>query len=219
MTGQVVTNTSSARVVVTRVFGVLVAASAAEHGLGEALQGSRAPAGPFIQSWPDAAFFRIEAGEPALTLVPNLLAAGVLTLLLSTVFVWRAMARSARIPRVDLALVSILLLLVGGGFGPPILGLAVAAAASGPEPRHSRRPERLLAHGFPWIFAAALAAWLTLVPGLPLLDLAFGTGDAALLPVILTAFVLFPLCVLASRAADAVPSKREIFSLLGKEPR
>ena len=63
MTGQVVTNTSSARVVVTRVFGVLVAASAAEHGLGEALQGSRAPAGPFIQSWPDAAFFRIEAGS------------------------------------------------------------------------------------------------------------------------------------------------------------
>ena len=119
MTGQKETNTSSARVVVTRVFGVLVAASAAEHGLGEALQGNRAPAGPVIQSWPDAAFFRIEAGEPALTLVPNLLAAGVLTLLLSTVFVWRVMARSARIPRVDLALVSILLLLVGGGFGPP----------------------------------------------------------------------------------------------------
>ena len=93
MTGQGETDTSSARVVVTRVFGVLVAASAAEHGLGEALQGSRAAAGPFIQSWPDAALFRIEAGEPALTLLPNLVAAGVLTLLPQT--------RSASGPRLS----------------------------------------------------------------------------------------------------------------------
>ena len=93
MTGQGETDTSSARVVVTRVFGVLVAASAAEHGLGEALQGSRAAAGPFIQS----ALFRIEAGEPALTLLPtllpNLVAAGVLTLLPQT--------RSASGPRLS----------------------------------------------------------------------------------------------------------------------
>jgi hypothetical protein len=218
MTGHGMTY-SSARVVVTRVFGVLVAASAAEHGLGEALQGNRAPAGPFIQSWPDAAFFRIESGEPALTLLPNVVAAGALTLLLSVVFAWRVMVRSARIPRFDLAGVSILLLLVGGGFGPPILGLAVAAAASGSELRHSRGSERPLAHAFPWILGTALIAWLALVPGLPLLDLAFGIGDAALLPVIVAAFILFPLCVLASRAADAVESKREIFSLLEKEPR
>lgn len=204
MTGRGETSTSSARALVTRAFGILVAASAAEHGVGEALQGNRAPGGPFIQSWPDAAFFRIEAGEPALTLLPNLLAAGVLTVLLSAVFAWRVMVRSARIPRVDLAVVSILLLLVGGGFGPPILGLAVAAAASWSEPRRSRGSGRRLADAFRWILAAAMTAWLTLVPGLPLLDLAFGIGDAPLIPAILTAFGLFPLCVLASRAADAV---------------
>lgn len=56
-------NSGSARVVVTRVFGLFAAAAAAEHGLGEALQGNIAPDGPFIQSWPDAAFFRIEAGS------------------------------------------------------------------------------------------------------------------------------------------------------------
>lgn len=182
------THTNGARFLVTRVFGLLAAAAAAEHGLGEALQGSRAAAGPFIQSWPDAALFRIEGGEPALTLLPNLLASGVLTL-------------------------------VGGGFGPPILGLAVAAAASAPEPGHPRGLGPLLAKAFPWILAAAMIAWLALVPGLPLLDLVFGIGDAALIPVIFAAFVLFPLCVLASRAADAVPSRREISSLLSKEPR
>lgn len=60
------THTNGARSLVTRVFGLLAAAAAAEHGLGEALQGSRAAAGPFIQSWPDAALFRIEGGPPAL---------------------------------------------------------------------------------------------------------------------------------------------------------
>ena len=209
----------SARAVVTRTFGVLVAASAAEHGVGEALQGNRASGGPFIQSWPDAAFFRIEAGEPALTLLPNLLAAGVLTVLLSAVFAWRVMDRSPRTPRFDLAVVSILLLLVGGGFGPPILGLAVAAAASVSESRRSRRSGRLLAYAFSWILAATLTAWLALVPGLPLLDLFFGTGESALLPVILGAFVLFLLCVVASRAADAARSRHELSAPLLKEPR
>jgi hypothetical protein len=57
------------------------------------------------------------------------------------------------------------------------------------------------------------------VPGLPLPDLAFGADDAARVPIIFAAFVFFPLCVLASRAADAVPSRREISSLLPKEPR
>jgi len=201
------TQNGRARVMVTCVFGMLAAASAAEHGLGEVLQGNRAPAGPLIQSWPDAAFFRIEAGEPALTLVPNLLASGLLTLLLSALFAWRVMARTARTPRLDLVLLSILLLLVGGGFGPPILGLAVAAAASGPEPKHIHGPEPLLAHAFRWILATTVIAWLALVPGLPLLDLAFGTGDAPLIPAILTALILFPLCVLASRAADALPHR------------
>jgi hypothetical protein len=219
MSGERGTNTNEARFVVTRVFGLLAAASAAEHGLGEALQGNRAPAGPFIQSWPDAAFFRIEAGEPALTLLPNLLAAGVLTLLLSSLLAWRVMVRSARTPRFDLAAVSILLLLVGGGFGPPILGLAVAAAASGPAPRRTRGSQQPFAHAFPWILTAAMTAWLALVPGLPLLDLAFGIGDAALLPVIVVAFVLFPLCVLASRAADASPRGVRSPALIGKEPR
>jgi hypothetical protein len=57
------------------------------------------------------------------------------------------------------------------------------------------------------------------VPGLPLPDLAFGTEDAALVPVIFAAFLFLPLCVLASRAADLVPSRREVSSLLSKEPR
>lgn len=207
MTGVQGGTTGGAGGLVTRVFGLIAAAAAAEHGVGEALQGNRAPAGPFIQSWPGSDFFRIEAGEPALTVVPNLLGSGVLTLLLAVLFAWRVVVRPTHRRRVDLAGLSILLLLAGGGFGPPLLGLAVAAAASAPTPRRRPKPEPVLARGFWWIFVTTLVAWLALVPGLPVLDLAFGTGDAALLPVIAAAFTLFPLCALAARAADAVPSQ------------
>ena len=210
---------TGARDLVTRVFGVLAAAAAAEHGVGEALQGGRAPAGPFIESWPDSAFFRIEAGEPALTLVPNLLGSGVVTLLLSALLGWRVLVRSARRPRLDLFGLSILLLLAGGGFGPPVLGLAVATAASLPEPRRRHR-SGLPARAFWWIFAATVLVWLTLVPGLPLLDLALGTGDVALLPVIILAFTLFPVCVAAARAADAAGiSSVSTSAQLSKETR
>jgi hypothetical protein len=57
------------------------------------------------------------------------------------------------------------------------------------------------------------------VPGQPLRGLVFGTDAAALIPVFFAAFLFLPLCVLASRAADALPSRREISSLLSKEPR
>jgi len=83
-----------------------------------------------------------------------------------------------------------------------VFGLLAAAAAAEQEPALTLLPN-LVAAGV-----------LTL-----LLDLAFGTGDAALVPVIVAAFILFPLCVLSSRAADAVPSRRDMSRPLWKEPR
>ena len=209
-------STVPARQLVTRVFGLFAAAAAAEHGIGEILQGNVPPPGPFIRSWPDAALFRIEGGEPALTLVPNLLASGVLTMLFSLLLAWRAWSRTAGTLRLDLAGLSLVLLVVGGGFGPPLLGLAVAAAASLPEPRQERRG-RLLATAFPWLLGAAVVAWLALVPGLPLLDLTLGVGDAALLPTMIAAFTLFPLTAWAARARGTpVRAPRRMMSL-GKE--
>ena len=74
-----------------QVIGLVVAAMGAEHGAGEVLQGDRLLAGPVIQSWPDNRFFRIEAGEPAFTLLTHPVAAGVLTLVVAfvcTLRVW-----------------------------------------------------------------------------------------------------------------------------------
>lgn len=113
-------------------FGTLAGLAGIEHGIGEALQGNKVPAGVVIASWPDAAPFRILAGEPAMTVVPNLLATGILTILVSLVFLaWAALFIERKHGGSVLVLRSVALLLVGGGFGPPLLGILLGAAATG----------------------------------------------------------------------------------------
>ncbi len=204
MTGRTLTRSLPASRVtatglLTRVFALLAAAAAAEHGLGEVLQGNRAPDSPFIRSWPDAALFRIEGGEPALTLLPSLAAAGIVTLVLSGVLAWRAWEPKPG-GRPDVAVLAVALLGVGGGFGPPVLALLLAAAVSLPLPRH---PKPGTARAFGWTLLAAATAWLLLLPGLPLLDLFLGIGDAPLLPTIAIAFALFAFACYTARAATA----------------
>ena len=118
-------------------------AAGIEHGGGAILQGNVAPAGVFIESWPDAPAYEILSGEPAMALVPNLLASGVLTVLVSLVLVvWSV--RYVGWPRGGLVLIgiSVVLLLVGGGFGPPILGLAATRIGA-----RGRWLERIAAEG------------------------------------------------------------------------
>jgi hypothetical protein len=68
------------------VFGVVAGLAGLEHGVGEMLQGNKAPGGVVIQSWPDSPWFAILNGEPAMTIVPNLLLTGILAILVSLAF-------------------------------------------------------------------------------------------------------------------------------------
>ena len=202
----------SATRVVTSAFGVLAALAGLEHGVGEVLQGNLRAAGVMIQSWPDSTFFRIEAGEPAMTLVPNLLASGVLTILVSLVFLAWAVGFAHR-KHGGLALLglSIVLLLVGGGFGPPLLGIIVGLTATwiGVSPtwwgaRHAQAIRRALSGLWPWAFAASLGAWLMLVPGLPILSYTLGVEDPALVVwLFFIAMGLLALAIVSARAHDA----------------
>ena len=83
---------SKATRIVASTFGVLAGLAGIEHGIGEILQGNITPASMMIASWPDAALFRILAGEPAMTLVPNLLVTGVLASVVSLVLLIWAVA-------------------------------------------------------------------------------------------------------------------------------
>ena len=202
--------------VVVSVFGSLVTGlGGVEHGIGEVLQGSVAPAGLMFASWPGTPFFRSVAGEPAMSLVPNLLASGLLTILVSLVFiVWAIGFLHRRSSSLVLLGLSVVLLLVGGGFGPPLLGVIVGITATRARPRAGgQRPAtgltRALGALWPWFFAAAIAAWLLVIPGTQLLDRVFGVREVeAVVPLfILLAFATLALAIVTGLARDRVAAQ------------
>jgi hypothetical protein len=112
-------------------------------------------------------------GEPAMTLIPNLLISGVLTILMSlAVVVWAAVFVGRRRGGVILILLSLLMLLVGGGFAPPLIGIIAGVAGLG---IHARAPnwykhlpsglQNLLAAVWPWFFGVCVTNGVILIGG------------------------------------------------------
>jgi hypothetical protein len=204
--------------VMVSTFGALAGVAGIEHGIGEVLQGNVAPGGLMILSWPESEVFGILAGEPAMSIVPNLLATGILAILVSLVFlVWATMFVQRKHGGLILILLSIVMLLVGGGFGPPILGILVGAAATriNAPLRWWRNHlsiglRRFLAKLWPWSFVAGVIAWLLVLPGTILLDLFFGVNNQSLIVPVLTfsAFGLLLLGVFTGFAYDIQRQKR-----------
>ncbi len=180
-------------------FGGLVAVAGIEHGIGEVLQGSVRPGHLAILSWPGPGPFQALGGEPAMTLLPSLLAAGIFTILVSAAFlVWAALFIERRHGALVLLLLCIPMLLAGGGFSPPILGAILAAAASRINAPLTRRRKRLdlrvrhvLAAAWPWSFGICLIAWLLMFPGLVLLNILTGLNDTNLVLVLAAAMLGF----------------------------
>jgi hypothetical protein len=170
-------------------FGALVGLVGVEHGLGEALQGNVAPTGVMILSWPDSAFFHILSGEPALTILPNLLVTGVLAIAFSLLYaawaIWFVGRKNGG--RVLMAL-SLVMFLAGGGIFPPVLGFIIGAAATrihAPlDRRNSRIPPSLrdaLAKSWPWLLGAGVVSWLGMLPGVPVLSYFWGVENEGLI--------------------------------------
>lgn len=182
-----------------------------EHGIGETLQGNRAPDGIVIESWPGAVF-RILGGEPAMTIVPNLLVTGILAILVSLIFlVWATMFVQRKHGGLVLLLLSIVLLLVGGGFGPPLLGIILGVTPTGIHAPFtwwrahlSAGAQQVLGRMWPWLFGAAVIAWLLLLPGTILLDyfVAVDIPSQALTTLILVAFGLLLVTIVTGFAHD-----------------
>jgi hypothetical protein len=156
-----------------------------EHGIGEILQGNTAPQEIMFPSWPDAEFFSNVAGEPAMSIIPNLLVTGILTccvsllyLLWATRFVHRKHAGQVMI------LLAIIMLLVGGGMFPPVIGIFIGvlatrinrfALATRIQPVTGLRIR--LSTMWPWCFGACLIGWLLLFPGSNLLSYFLSVDD------------------------------------------
>jgi hypothetical protein len=175
----------SATRVVASTFAVIIGLAGLEHGAGEVLQGSVAPEAIMIESWPESEFLRILAGEPAMTLIPNLLAAGMVTVLLSLLTIgWMFVPLTRTHAGKGLMLLSVALLLAGGGLGPPLMGIIVGAAATRSEKpltwlaarSETQRPP-LLARLWLTALIASVAGYLTLLPIVPLLNHYSGEVD------------------------------------------
>ena len=166
------TNISALRFVAS-AFGILAGMGGITHGVGEVLQGNVAPDGIWIYSWTQGPIATNMGGEPGISIVPNLLITGILTLIVSfAIIIWA----TAFIPRKNggliLILLSVILLLVGGGVGPPIIGILAGVAGLGINAplgwwrkNLSIRVQRFLAALWPWLFIIALANGVLLVIG------------------------------------------------------
>lgn len=91
------------------------------HGVGEILQGSVVPRELMIEAWPS---MKATAGEPAITIIPNLMITGEMAIIMGLVVViWSAEYIDRKNGGLILVFLSILMLLVGGGIVPAIIGV------------------------------------------------------------------------------------------------
>ncbi|TLN14050.1 hypothetical protein FDZ74_09500, partial [bacterium] len=200
----------------TRVFvstiGAFMALAGIEHGIGEVLQGNAAPSGVMFQSWPDSDFFRFVGGEPAMTLLPNLFITGFLTILVSLALLgWATLFVQHRRGGLVMILISMVLLLIGGGFFPPIFGILIGLVATQiHSPLNWWRTHlssgfrRFLAALWPWALAGCILSWFAMIPGVSLLGIFFGMEDPSLILTLLCcALGLFLLTIFTGFARDA----------------
>lgn len=210
------TNFSAARLVAS-IFGALAGVGGLTHGIGEMLQGNIVPDSMFIDSWIQGPIATHMAGDPAMTVVPNLLITGVLGSVVSLVtIIWAVGFVQRKHGGVVLILLCIAMFLVGGGFGSPIVGILAGIAGiliSAETPWWRRRLSgpvgRFLARAWPWLFGIAVLNGFFLFVGAIILVYAFGWGNEQLyLNSFFLAVVSVSFTVLAGIAYDLQSEKR-----------
>ncbi len=114
-------------------FGIAAGVAGLEHGYFEILQGNTRPAGVMIVSMgppcvPEEVW---NACEPALTIIPNFLISGILSVILGlSIIIWSAKFIHRKHGGIVLLLLSLALLLFGGGIFPPLIGLVGGVAGT-----------------------------------------------------------------------------------------
>ncbi len=196
------TNRSAARIV-AGLFGSLAGFGGIVHGIGEVLQGSIAPDGLVFNSWVHEPIATGIGGEPAMSIVPNLLLTGLLAIVVSSVvLIWSVANVHRKNGGRILMLLSLAMLLVGGGFGSPLIGFLAGWAGTmintplkGWRGRLSPRTQQLSAQLWPWFFGLAAFSATFLTIGSLILVFFFGLNDSDLF---LNAFYLTVLTLLGT---------------------
>jgi len=148
---------------ITRAFlGFYSGFLAIQHGIFSILQGSTPPTGVVFNAigspcQPEAVW---HACFPAMTLIPNLLFTGITAVIAGMVMIiWSIVFTSRRHSGWGLCLLSIILLLFGGGFVPVFIALVAAAASDRLINAQSNKWLTLIAKVWPWPLVI-MAIWL-----------------------------------------------------------
>ena len=206
----------------TRIYastlGILVGLAGVEHGIMEILQGNVKPNGIMVDAiGPEQKLWEL-ATETVLTIIPNMLISGILSIILGgLVTIWAYAYVDRKYGAVVLLFLSIALFLVGGGFTPIFITiLAFIAATRINRPLkfwRSRVPatlRNLIAMLWPWTLIVSVVSFVIAVEiaifGEPILGLV-GAETAYLIQFILGLAMLL-LAIVALPAANAHDAKR-----------
>jgi hypothetical protein len=143
------------------VYGIYAGVLGVEHGFFETLQGNAAPTHLKIYAVSPWELPFPFGHEPAMTVIPNFLVTGIAAMLCGLAIVaWSTRFLHGRRGGAVLALLSVILLLVGGGFGPISLLIIACIGAS-----RIGKPLRMSRALIPRVLRRALARtwlwWLT----------------------------------------------------------
>ncbi len=145
--------------------GMVAGLAGLEHGYFEIQQGSVQPSSIMFASMgaPCAPEKSWNACEPAMSLMPNLLIAGIVTIILGLAIMIRSAAFIQREHGgLILICVSVVFLVFGGGFFPPLIGIIGGAAATQINRPLSGRPGTITRTVGKWwpVPLVVLLAWL-----------------------------------------------------------
>jgi hypothetical protein len=217
MTGKDTSTNLSAMRIVASTFGVFAGIGGLTHGIGEILQGNVRPSGLMIASWTHGPIAVHMGGDPAITIVPNVLATGVLATAVSLATVaWAAAFVQRRHGGAVLILLSVAMLLLGGGVGPPVIGILAGIAGTLIHARLTwwrshltGKAGRFLARLWPWVFGVAFVNGLFLFVGAIVLVYAFGWGNEDLYLNSFFVAVVFVLLAILTGIAHDLPLREQ----------
>ena len=121
----------SATRAVTSTLGVLVGLAGIEHGFFEMLQGNITPSSMMIEAIGPAQRFWEYGTERALTIIPSFFVTGILAIIAGLlVTIWAGALIDSKHGALVLLLLSIVIFLIGGGFGPIFMSMFASFTAT-----------------------------------------------------------------------------------------
>lgn len=197
---------------VAKWFGIAAGIAGIEHGYFEILQGNTRPESLMIASMgPPCVPTEIwNACEPAMTIIPNFLVTGILAIIFGlAILIWSIAFIQRKHGGVVLILLSIALLMFGGGLFPPLIGIAGGIAGlkinKSLGNKHPGKFLQLIAMLWPW----PLVIFMTWILGQWVVGYFFNDFmQQAMYFGVLLILTMLPLSVITAYAHDLQSARR-----------